>query len=333
MNITYREKDGSIQAIISYKQTGKWKQKSKQGFKTKKQAKQWAEKQQYSIMEDKQNGIETNEMTISQALEIYLNYKKNIVKYSSYEIIKTRLKILEPIQNIEVSKIKPIQITNLIQSMQETGHYYKNEIQTIKTYFEFCKKELKIIKENPVNIPRTNKKRQDKRIKYIDTELYQTILSNIQNKKEKLLIKMMYNTGMRKSELLGLKYDDIKDSIITVTRQKYNGTITTLKTQNGYRQIPIPQNLYNEIKQIKIKNIDGFIFDTTTAKKTEYKLKKYNTSFHCFRHTYATNLVAKNINLKVASEILGDKFETFVNTYVQTSKIEQEKAYKKIINE
>lgn len=35
-NITYREKDKEIQFIISYKDNyGKWKQKSKQGFKTK----------------------------------------------------------------------------------------------------------------------------------------------------------------------------------------------------------------------------------------------------------------------------------------------------------
>ncbi len=31
-NITYREKDGGIQAIVSYKKNGEWKQKSKQGF-------------------------------------------------------------------------------------------------------------------------------------------------------------------------------------------------------------------------------------------------------------------------------------------------------------
>lgn len=43
-NITYRQKDKGWQFIISYKEHGKWKQKSKQGFSTKKEAKPFAEK-------------------------------------------------------------------------------------------------------------------------------------------------------------------------------------------------------------------------------------------------------------------------------------------------
>ena len=43
-NITYREKDRGWQYIISYKEkNGKWKQKSKKGFKTKREAKAGAE--------------------------------------------------------------------------------------------------------------------------------------------------------------------------------------------------------------------------------------------------------------------------------------------------
>ena len=43
-NITYRQKDKGWQFIISYKDgSNKWKQKSKQGFKTKKEAKPIAE--------------------------------------------------------------------------------------------------------------------------------------------------------------------------------------------------------------------------------------------------------------------------------------------------
>ena len=44
-NLTYRQKDKGIQCIISYKDTnGKWKQKSKQGFKAQKDAKPYIKK-------------------------------------------------------------------------------------------------------------------------------------------------------------------------------------------------------------------------------------------------------------------------------------------------
>lgn len=43
-NVTYREKNKSLQCIISYKDnTGKWKQTSKQGFKTQKESKPYIE--------------------------------------------------------------------------------------------------------------------------------------------------------------------------------------------------------------------------------------------------------------------------------------------------
>ncbi|HZK57532.1 MAG TPA: Arm DNA-binding domain-containing protein, partial [Clostridia bacterium] len=38
-NVTYRQKDGGWQYIISFKENGKWKQRSKQGFRTKALAK------------------------------------------------------------------------------------------------------------------------------------------------------------------------------------------------------------------------------------------------------------------------------------------------------
>ena len=44
-NFTYREKDKGFQVILSYKDNvGRWKQKSKQGFKTKREAKNAGDK-------------------------------------------------------------------------------------------------------------------------------------------------------------------------------------------------------------------------------------------------------------------------------------------------
>ena len=325
MNTTIREKDGGYQAIVSYKQGGKWRQKSKQGFKKQKEAKAWADEIRYTITEDIKDNIDTTSVTVKDALNIYLEYKKNKVKFSTYETDKILLQYLRPLENIAVSDIKPIQITNIIQEKQKQGYVLKSVQVKIKAFFNFCIKELKLIRDNPVNIQK--KKREDKRIKYINEPLYSQILEDSPNK-YKLFIKVLYHTGMRISEIFGLKYEDIQDCIITVSRQKLNGKVTTLKSDNGYRKIPIPHWLYVEIQNIQVKHIDGYVFQIL---KIHPYLKKYNVSPHCFRHTFATNLVAKGINLKVASEILGDKFETFINTYVQSSQEERDKAFKKII--
>lgn len=325
MNTTIREKDGGYQAIVSYKQGDKWRQKSKQGFKKQKDAKAWADEIRYTITEDIKDNIDTSNMTVKEALDIYFEYKKNKVKFSTFESEKILYKYLQSLEHTPVSDIKPIQITNIIQENQKRGYVLISLQAKIRTFFNFCIKELKLIRDNPVNIQK--KKREDKRIKYINETLYNQILENALNK-YKLLIKILYNTGMRISEIFGLKYEDIQDCIITVSRQKLNGKVTTLKSDNGYRKIPIPHWLYTEIQNVQVRHIDGYVFQNL---RIHPYLKKYNVSPHCFRHTFATNLVAKGINLKVASEIIGDKFETFINTYVQSSQEEKDKAFKKII--
>ena len=82
MNTTIREKDGGYQAIVSYKQGGKWRQKSKQGFKKQKDAKAWADEIRYTITEDIKDNIDTTSVTVKDALNIYLEYKKNKVKFA-----------------------------------------------------------------------------------------------------------------------------------------------------------------------------------------------------------------------------------------------------------
>lgn len=329
MNITIREKDGGYQAIVSYKQNGKWKQKSKQGFSTKKDAKTWANEIQFKLTEDRKDNIDTSDMTVGKALEIYLDYKKHSIKFTTYATLKSQVKNFKDIEHLVIANIKPIEITTFIKNKQEkTGKGYNVLQKALRSFFNFCIKELKLIRDNPCIYKKVKSK--DKRIMYISDELYNEILNTITDERKKIFIKIAYNAGMRKSEILALKLSDIQDNIITVSKQRYNGIITKLKSDNGYRRIPINNSLYNEIKSIKVISIDGFIFPKYL--KIREALVQFNVSPHCFRHTFATNLVAKGINLKVASELLGDDFGTFINTYVQSSTAEREKVFKEIIN-
>lgn len=327
MNITIRKKNSKFQAIVSYKKDGQWKQKAKQGFDTQRDAKRWANDFIFTLQEDKKDGIESAGMTVKEALNIFMEYKKNTIRASTLRAAQSHIGHLEPFLDKEVDKIKPIELSLYFQNLQNTrGKSYVGTQKVISSFFNFCIKELKIIRYNPIKIQK--KERKDERIKYIDYELYKKMLREAKNPDIKLFIKIAYNTGMRVGEILGLKQENIRDYIIYVENQR-NGK--PLKTSNSKRQIPIKRALYDEIKRLPIVNINGYLINTT-VNTINYQLKKYNTSCHCFRHTYATNLVAQGYNLKVASEIIGDKFETFINTYVQSSKQEQKKVFDKIIN-
>jgi len=115
------------------------------------------------------------------------------------------------------------------------------------------------------------------------------------------------NTGMRKSEILDLKWKDVnfRHRFIYVERSK------------NYRSRKIPMNsaVYEELRKLRL-NRSKYVF---TQKKSSKRLRCVASAFtiacrkvgfeglrfHDLRHTFATNLVINGIDLVTVKEILG----------------------------
>ena len=78
----------------------------------------------------------------------------------------------------------------------------------------------------------------------------------------KFLIILAYNTGCRIGELLGIKYSDIQDDVLTVNRQiihrpvfkdgkqdGYDLSVAPLKTPSSYRRIPLNSIVIRELQK------------------------------------------------------------------------------------
>lgn len=146
------------------------------------------------------------------------------------------------------------------------------------------------------------------------------------------MIRVLYETGMRIGEALGISTQYVNECLIDV-RQQFNigsNCVTKqLKSKNSYRTIPISRELYVELKKATC-DINGRIFYDIKYKTLMKKLKEFNVSCHCFRHTRATILVSSGIDLTVISSIIGDKIETVLNTYVEINRNNIEDKYEKV---
>lgn len=129
-------------------------------------------------------------------------------------------------------------------------------------------------------------------------------------------------TGMRKGEILGLKWDriDFKKKTIKIDNQidVYN-TDAPLKTQSSYRTIHVSQKLLHVLDVIPRQS--KYVF---TSRGTHYSasiiysimktLRKKGLqpqiTFHDFRHYHATQLLAKGVDVKTVSRRLGHKSVT-----------------------
>ena len=164
-------------------------------------------------------------------------------------------------------------------------------------------------------------------------------------------ILLCLHTGMRIGEVCALKWEDIDiaQGIINVKRtieriyiiengeRRTELIISTPKTQNSIREIPLSKELIKVIKPLKKVVNDTFFVLTNESKPTEprtyrnyYKsvlqnLKIPLLKFHGLRHSFATRCIESQCDYKTVSVILGHaNISTTLNLYVHPN-LEQKK--------
>lgn len=135
---------------------------------------------------------------------------------------------------------------------------------------------------------------------------------------------LMLNTGLRIGEALALTWEDIDfdKNLISITKT-YNQSQKTLgkpKTEKSKRIIPLFKDLKNLLLE-KTKD-DKFIFKNIMNKQIRDYAKMITSRIgikftnHMFRHTFASNCLAKGINPKTIQKWLGhSKLDMTMNVY------------------
>lgn len=333
MNITIRQREnGKWQAIISYKdKKGKWKQKPRGGFDKRKDANQWAKAKAFELQKLEYSGVLGNEYTLEDAFELCISTKKEYDGHSSTkDSYRAALKFFAPFKDQIVRDINALDLKKYIDSKRiETGYLYNDYISKLRSVFNFAIKVLRSCEYNPCVLLFKDDSDRDERVKFIDETLYKKILKSTKKDRYRLFMRVLYETGMRFNEALGITVQNVFNCLIKIDKQyipKIKALTNKLKTKNSYRIVPISVELYADLKKAAC-DIDGRIFFDITRAKIEYILKKFKTSPHCFRHTRATILVSSGIDLTVVSQIIGDRIDTILKTYVSVNENSIENKY------
>ncbi len=151
-----------------------------------------------------------------------------------------------------------------------------------------------------------------KRLRFLSQDEIQKLLANCGPHLYPIVFTAL-NTGMRKSEILNLQWDNVD-----LTHE----LILLEKTKNGERrEIPINKALKSLFQKLFINrrlDTDYVFVNPKTAKPFTKDLKRsFQTAckkagirdfrFHDLRHTFASQLVMQGVNLKTVQELLGHK--------------------------
>jgi integrase len=160
------------------------------------------------------------------------------------------------------------------------------------------------IKESPAKKVKFLKlKGSDRRVKFLMADEVQKLISNCSNKIRPVVI-IALNTGMRRSELLDLKWDQVNFE---------QGILTLLDTKNNDRRdIPMNETVKNTLRAMERRG--PYIFDGITPQIIKYgfsdariKAGRPDLRFHDLRHCFASGLVMEGVDLNTTRELLGHR--------------------------
>ena len=152
-------------------------------------------------------------------------------------------------------------------------------------------------------------------------------------------------TGLRRGELLGLKWEDIdlQNGIIHVRRQvaRVDGEVKELplKTKNSYRNISISQDAVAMLTEMEAHRSSDYVFPSSTGglispdsvnNMLHRVLKRAglpSIRFHDLRHTFATLALQNGVDIKTVSGMLGHADPGFtLDTYAHVTTSAQKEA-------
>jgi len=293
--------------------------------------------------------VKSNIIFIEWAEKWMKTYKKPNIKSSTYQFkyksfLETHLKPY--FKQVKVANINQIDIQNFINLKSGvTKDTQERYVYILKSIFDSAI-ENNIIYKNPVNkIVFNSKVSSTKKRTYTQTEV-DIIIEFARTHTNGASIIVLLKTGLRRGELLGLKFDDIdfNNNILNLKRSvadvPVNGVLKTVvedgsnETKNHERQIPF-DNIVRETL-LNVKKISEFIFPNTKGKlnspnnysRRQYACfmndlhKKYpeikKLTPHGLRRTCGTLLYESGVDLRVLQKIMGHAdLKTTSEIYIQ----------------
>jgi len=224
-------------------------------------------------------------------------------------------------------KKRPREVTNkdiqsylyYLNSKGKSSSGIRQVIASLKFYFNnILKRKLMFSFKGP--------KRKPKLPLVLDQEIILKMIKYTRNLKHKILIGLLYSSGLRVSEVVSIRLRDIdfKNNLLLVREGKGGRSrITT-----------ISKEILEQIKRYlrERKRESEYLFETKrghiTIKTAQIIVKKAakkakapkETHCHTLRHSFATHLLEQGENLKVIQKLLGHKDIRTTQTYVHIAK-------------
>ena len=277
-------------------------------------------------------------------LERFIQYIKFEKRYSPHTVsaYQSDLDQFFEFLNKEQTVSHPNEITYhdirnwMVHLIEEiTARSVNRKIATLRKYFKFLLREG-LITNNP-----TSRVQSPKNVKQLPVVVEEAKLGEMldngeifsddfEGQRDKLIIEMLFGTGIRLAELVSLQDKDV---------DFHEGTIKVLGKRNKERIVPVNHELkqlllkYSELKKSQNYHNNSLTLIVTNKGTEAYPkfiyliVQKYLSNIstqnkrspHVLRHTFATSLLNRGADLNAIKELLGHANLSATQVYTHNS--------------
>lgn len=283
--------------------------------------------------------IDPTKLTFGEYINDWLSNKQDLSEQSRYTNEgHIRNHILPSMGSVPLSKLNTTTIEKFVKELQEKGL----KDGTVKKIFNFVNTSLNaaakkgIILRNPINLMDTKPRVMKPKMDYWSKEEVKQFLNKCDHRL-KILFILAIHTGMRRGEMLGLRFSDVDFENAQIRIRQILGFKGKMKvgakTNAGNRSISIPPNVLEELKKHRqmiqeekeaayeagenYTDNDLIICSPLGANASWGNFHKFwvravkkagvrQIRFHDLRHTCSSLLLqTPNVHPKVVQELLG----------------------------
>ncbi|NOY49845.1 MAG: tyrosine-type recombinase/integrase [Chlorobi bacterium] len=237
----------------------------------------------------------------------------------------------------EISKASHQIIRSWVAHLLDNGFMpgsVNRKISTLRSYFKFLQSR-NLIATNPVSqiiaVKQSRKLPNFIDQQSLNDELEKETPPDFKQKRDDLVVDLLYSCGMRLSELINLKSSSINKEL---------NTVKVLGKRNKERLIPLSDKMigkietYNNLKEKEIGSAADWLIVSNSGKKAYPKLiyrivdsalctiTQGKRSPHVLRHSFATHMLNKGAELNNIKELLGHSSLAATQVYTHNT-IEQ----------
>ena len=279
-------------------------------------------------------------------LSLEKKYAANTILAYENDLSEFSLFCEENFNNNTIESIDYSCIRNWIVDLVNTkisNRSINRKIASLKAYYKFLLK-IGLIDTNPLAKHKALKTAKKIEIPFSETEMEDILLripfsNDFEGARDRLIIELLYATGMRRAELVNLRLTNVDLN---------QGLIKVVGKRNKERIIPLLDNIVSLFKDYLVERNsimnDDTTLDSVFLSKSGSKIyetlvyriinhyfslvsTKVKKSPHILRHTFATHLLNKGADLNSVKELLGHASLASTQVYTHNSIAELKKVH------